>query len=520
MAGLCRNTRLLSSRLSFNHTSNSVRYFSVSVGRQARDEQTRLTQRHAALPSGSRGLASTTKKSERVRSEEEWQTARSPDGNPDMNLEYVKIGDTPGSFHPAFLRDACPCPKCIDPSTTQKRFQTTDIPADIKAESVEPQENGDVIIKWQNDIPGFADHVSTIPASFFKSCNSKSARLKSRCMQGKARIWDNDRITEELQFVNFDDYMKDDKHLFRALAQLSRHGLLLLRNVPESEEAVVQIAGRIGTIRDTFYGKTWDVKSVPEAKNVAYTHQFLGLHMDLQYMHNPPGFQLLHCLKNTCKGGDSLFSDAFHAATHLREGDQHALTSTDLAYHYHNAGEHYYTERPLLEFAEDKVTTRRGSIRQIKYVNYSPPFQAPIPVTKGFQGYLVPRLLQALRNFAAMTESPKSVHRYRLQEGECVIFNNRRVLHGRDQFEPGNGERFLKGTYVDTDVFDSKWRMLNEQFEGVQPDFEGTHYVYPGELEKGNAARAKIYAAKAARVEAREKAKEREAVVPDTAEEK
>jgi len=56
---------------------------------------------------------------------------------------------------------------------------------------------------------------------------------------------------------------------------------LFLRNVPDSEKSVEEIAGRIGTLKDTFYGRTWDVKSKPKAKNIAYTQSFLGLHMDL-----------------------------------------------------------------------------------------------------------------------------------------------------------------------------------------------------------------------------------------------
>lgn len=48
-----------------------------------------------------------------------------------------------------------------------------------------------------------------------------------------------------------------------------------------------------------------------------------------------------------------------------------------------------------------------------------------------------------------------------------MIFNNRRVLHGRRQFEAGTGQRWLKGTYVDTDVFNSKWRVLNERFKDL-----------------------------------------------------
>lgn len=387
-----------------------------------------------------------------------------PDG-PDLNLEYVKIGPT-GAYHPVFLRDACTCAKCVDPSSKQKNFQTTDIPQLIRAKSVETKENGEVQITWENDIESFGpDHVSSFTPEFLRTADGLAQRIKDRSENIIPRVWGKPRITKELQYINYKDYMTSDEHLFRALQNLQSHGLLIIRGVEDSEQAVADLATRIGTIRDTFYGRTWDVKSVPEAKNVAYTAQHLGLHMDLQYMSNPPGLQLLHCLKNTCEGGASIFSDSFNAVTRLSLGQLKVLTTTRLAYHYRNAGEHYYYERPVVELSERAVDTKHGSTKLCNFVNYSPPFQAMLPVPKAGQGWIIPKLLQALRKFAGYAENPNHVYEYKLQEGECVIFNNRRILHGRKQFETETGERWLKGAYVDTDVFMSKWRVLNEQFK-------------------------------------------------------
>lgn len=152
------------------------------------------------------------------------------------------------------------------------------------------------------------------------------------------RPWSKKRITRELASINYEEYMKNDEVLYRALFFLNLHGLLLLKGVPETETAVEDIAGRMGPIRDSLYGRTWDVRSVPEAKNVAYTAQNLGLHMDLLYMANPPGFQLLHCLKNTCEGGQSIFSDTFHAIKYLEAKHYKELTHARIAYQYKNAG--------------------------------------------------------------------------------------------------------------------------------------------------------------------------------------
>jgi alpha-ketoglutarate-dependent taurine dioxygenase len=50
--------------------------------------------------------------------------------------------------------------------------------------------------------------------------------------------------------------------------------------------------------------------------------------------------------------------------------------------------------------------------------------------------------------------------------GECVIFDNRRVLHARKAFEVGDAgkERWLRGTYLDWDPYWSKMRVLGKRF--------------------------------------------------------
>lgn len=48
-----------------------------------------------------------------------------------------------------------------------------------------------------------------------------------------------------------------------------------------------------------------------------------------------------------------------------------------------------------------------------------------------------------------------------LGAGEMVVFDNRRVLHGRDAFDPQSGSRYLHGCYVDRGEFESRLRVLS-----------------------------------------------------------
>lgn len=370
--------------------------------------------------------------------------------------ERVAIGNR--QFSAVYLRDACTCPLCVDPSSKQKNFQTTDIPPGIQAKTVEPQTDGSVKVRWVGDLAGFGDdHASIFSAEFFDINSSWDKFHQDHFGMTQPSVWDKSTIAEKLQHVDYEDYITQDAALYRVLQQLHNYGLALLRGVPESEKSVESIAGRIGRLRDTFYGRTWDVKSVPQAKNVAYTAQYLGLHMDLLYMRDPPGFQFLHCLKNSCKGGSSLFSDSFYAASKLSKSSFEALSSYQVPYHYRNAGEHYYYSHPVIE-----LKSSPGEPKTIDNVNYSPPFQATLAFPTIEEQQLFDPVMKAWRELASGVENEENLYEYRLQEGECVIFNNRRVLHGRRQFDTSAGERWLKGCYLDTDVFMSRYRVLSE----------------------------------------------------------
>ena len=77
-------------------------------------------------------------------------------------------------------------------------------------------------------------------------------------------------------------------------------------------------------------------------------------------------------------------------------------------------------------------------------------------------------------------EPGAAVLRFRLTPGDIVIFDNRRLLHGRESFDPQAGERLLHGLYLDSDMLLSRARGLESSgrlsaagdASGVQDDSE------------------------------------------------
>ncbi|KAJ7594453.1 hypothetical protein C8J56DRAFT_1161064 [Mycena floridula] len=360
-----------------------------------------------------------------------------------------------------WLRDACQSPASVDPSTSQKLFRLSDIPLDIRPQSVR-FDNEELSIQWVDG------HASTFTLSFLQhhSVQPKSNPTAALFNQHlDSVLWDRNVISKSPElFIEYGS-ISTPSGLLKALDHLCRFGLLFIRDVPTTETSdshceLVKLAKRLGEIRTTFYGKVWDVRSVPDSKNIAYTNLDLGLHMDLLYFQHPPQFQILHCLLNKVIGGESIFLDAFNAAHQLNEQDFEVLSSHPVRFHYVNDGHSLHYEHPTIELWGPQSTERPGE-RSIKYINYSPPFQAPLPLSTDRNFY------ESLGRFEKLLDKPENSYRYTLEEGVAVVFDNRRVLHARTAFQDIEGQsqsgipnRWLKGCYLEGDPLWDRARVL------------------------------------------------------------
>ncbi|KAF2211571.1 hypothetical protein CERZMDRAFT_68681 [Cercospora zeae-maydis SCOH1-5] len=399
------------------------------------------------------------------------------------------------SLAPVALRDLCSCPLCVDTSTKQKLFYTPDIPSNIAAKTVSADSNS-VTITWTNDVPGYNDeHVTEIPISTLRRI-METGKPEVDVPRIPRTLWDAATFTKDTTDFTYDEYMSDDTVLLKAVKQLQSHGLLFVTDVPEDEESVARLAERIGPLKTTFYGKTWDVRSVPDAKNVAYTAQNLGFHMDLMYLEQPPHLQLLHCIRSSSSGGASLFSDSFKAVQELGETDMESfatLSYLGVQFHYDHPGDHYYHQtrtviepQPFLGRAGCSVRHWQGASTAkqhfVSSVAWSPPFQGPFRLrvdrrtgdeadspaeTAARYGRFVTRWHKAASKFNAMIHREDHIHERLMKPGECVIFDNRRVLHARRAFDVGDvgKERWLKGAYIDKDPYLSKLKILQQKYD-------------------------------------------------------
>ncbi|GAA6039468.1 hypothetical protein JCM8097_009566 [Rhodosporidiobolus ruineniae] len=412
-----------------------------------------------------------------------------------------------------FLRDASIHPDHVHPSSKQRLFRTSDIPSEAKLVGYGvhdvPGHGECLVTEWSTPldteaVPIQARKLSVVPVDYLAGVmKGDQAHRDEEGNLPSARPWDRAALVDSLKRTDYAAFKEDDAALRETLDSLVRDGIVLLTGVPTQEKEghhteLRSVVERIGSLRRTWYGDLWDVKAVEGSRNIAYTNLDLGLHMDLTHFDNPPRYQFLHSLENShIRGGLSYFVDTFALAAHMHEHSPSAfqtLASEPVQFSYRNGPHHTRFKRPTFEL-------RPGSSSKLHAVNYSPPFQGNLPLTQLSRGAdatvsddaaRLGELHDALRQFAALCDGAsvpgtdgaaeeKWRWEHQLEPGECVVFDNRRVLHARTGFEfladeaakaGEKGEtssRWLKGAYMDGDEVWSKLRVLKaKQREELQ----------------------------------------------------
>ena len=229
-----------------------------------------------------------------------------------------------------------------------------------------------------------------------------------------------------------------------------RYGCALLRGVPVTPGMVLEVAATFGYVRETNYGKLFDVRVEPDPDNLAFTSREIAPHTDNPYRDPVPTLQLLHCLRDArsnggAAGGDTGLVDGFAAAAALRGADPESfgvLTGTPVPFGYIDKETELTARQPLISLSP------RGRIAGIRYNDRSM-LPLRLPPAEAEAAYA------AIPVWARLLARPEFLLRLRLSPGDCLIFDNTRVLHARTAFAapvfPGTGERHLQGCYADLD---------------------------------------------------------------------
>jgi gamma-butyrobetaine dioxygenase len=342
------------------------------------------------------------------------------------------------------LRHGCGCAQCRDARSGQRLASITDLPADVSVDGA--SEAGDAV----EVVFGPDGHRAVFSRAWLD--DQRRPPDDARAEDAK-RLWAASDFAAGPPWRPWPRYLADARTREDCLAALLRDGFFLLRGVPCEPGTVLDVAGSIGYVRETNYGRLFDVRVELTPANLACTGLPIAPHTDNPYRDPVPTVQLLHCLASAADGGDSGLVDGFHAAAMLRAADPAAfgiLARTPVTFAYADAHAELRATRPMI------TTDPRGRIREVRFNSRS---LQPLRLGRDGSADEAVAFYAAYRAFAELVIKPELMLTFRLAPGECAVFDNTRILHARTGFAAA-GQRLLQGCYADLDGAESTLAVL------------------------------------------------------------
>ena len=341
-------------------------------------------------------------------------------------------------YHSTWLRDNAIDAKTRDRNNGQRLISISDIPVDTYIQSASLDKKG-----------------KNITLNFLP--NKKQVKFSSRWLETHAydnrknnskvwinpdlKIWSNTTI-KSIPIINYKTAKSNKKLLLKWLKSLHCYGFAKMTGCEKKSGTVIKIAKLFGYVRETNYGKWFDVKSKTNAVNLAYTNLALQAHTDNPYRNPVPTIQILHCLKSSTKGGDSKVVDGFNAAFRLKKKNKkyfNLLSKYCSRFEFKGKKNvHLKSRFPMIGLSPD------SELISIHFNNRSVAPIVDVPYEDMLNYY------KAYRKFSDIINDPTMAVNFKLNPGDCFIVDNTRVLHARTAYLTA-GSRWLQGCYADKD---------------------------------------------------------------------
>ncbi|MCH8248867.1 MAG: TauD/TfdA family dioxygenase [Proteobacteria bacterium] len=345
-----------------------------------------------------------------------------------------------------WLREFSPDISTFHAITREQMIKLTEIPADLIASEATIAQDGFLSVLWEPESlssryhPGWLRaHIPDTPDAIF----ALPERQLWRDADHKKATWFDGNAVREGRHGVFKEWVE----------AIHIHGVGLLRGLPAEPAIIPEIPDLIGPVRTTNFGSIYEVINRPDANSNAFTAIALAAHTDLATREYVPGLQFLFCLVNDVVGGNSILADGFSIAEQLKQESAEfyeVLSTVAIPFGTKDKNSDYRYTAPVLEHDCE------GKLSALRYT-----YWLRSPMSGSFD--TITTFYAAFRRLQEIANDPANQIDFRLNPGEMMAFDNRRILHGRAAFDPASGKRLLRGCYGEREDLESCLRILNRK---------------------------------------------------------
>ncbi len=371
--------------------------------------------------------------------------------------EFLTLHSSKGAyrFHAIWLRDNASDPETREAGSRQRLITLKDIPAPTRIAQAESKATS-IDITFRPEEKTVSYDLGWLEDNAYDTNRNNVSGWTANGIE----TWDCG-LMSAVPTGKYSALTSNSDALYNWLGLVNRYGFGKIEGGPIEEGALFKIIDLFGYVRETNYGRLFEVRTEVNPTNLAFTGLGLQAHTDNPYRDPSPTIQLLYCLESSAAGGENMVVDGFAAALRLREeNEEYFDTLANYCARFEYAGEAgvcLTSRRPMIEVTPD------GELVAIRFNNRSLAAITDVPFDKMATYYAAYRRLGEIIDDESMEVA------FRLNPGDAFVLDNTRVLHARKGYS-GEGTRWLQGCYADKDGLRSTYDAMSRAKNGNGAD--------------------------------------------------
>ena len=363
-----------------------------------------------------------------------------------LGLE-VTYDDNQKTFHlSSDLRIHAIDDETIHQITREPLISPLDVPDDLSIKSAKILNDGTISITWSHPVTANDSGVSIFQPSWLYQTGLFGGIYHENDLE--IETWEAKEFNNIIS-IDGNDYLGNKESFKKMLQTIIKFGVVVIKGLPVKESMLEEVVSKIGTIRSSNFGKIFDVKFKNDPDSNAYTGEELLVHNDLSTREYVPGLQFLYCIENDTNGGLSTLTDAFAVAKYIKNKSietYNLLSEYPMSFANKSASSDYRIDLPI--FNHDN----KGKLSEVRWTCW---LRSPL---RGELSYMK-KVNDAQKYFYKLANDSRFKIEFKMNPGDMMCMDNRRILHGRTSFLQNSGSRWLRGCYMERDELWSAYRV-------------------------------------------------------------